>query len=41
MRRLCGQITVMMDGRIAAEGTIDEIARRQDVIAGYLGKAGP
>ena len=41
MRRLCGQITVMMDGRIAAEGTLDEIARRPDVIAGYLGKAGP
>jgi branched-chain amino acid transport system ATP-binding protein len=40
MRRLCGQITVMMDGRIAAEGTLEEIARRQDVIAGYLGKAG-
>lgn len=40
MRRLCERITVMMDGRIAAEGTLDEIARRQDVIAGYLGKAG-
>jgi len=40
MRRLCGQITVMMDGCIAAEGTLDEIARRADVIAGYLGKAG-
>ena len=40
MRRLCGQVTVMMDGRIAAEGTLDEIARRQDIIAGYLGKAG-
>ena len=40
MRRLCERITVMMDGRIAAEGTLDEIAQRQDVIAGYLGKAG-
>jgi branched-chain amino acid transport system ATP-binding protein len=40
LRRLCERITVMMDGRIAAEGTLDEIARRQDVIAGYLGKAG-
>jgi branched-chain amino acid transport system ATP-binding protein len=40
VRRLCGQVTVMMGGRIAAEGTLDEIARRQDVIAGYLGKAG-
>jgi len=39
MRRLCGQITVMMDGRIVAEGTLDEIARRHDVISGYLGKA--
>jgi branched-chain amino acid transport system ATP-binding protein len=40
VRRLCGQVTVMMGGRIAAEGTLDEIARRDDVIAGYLGKAG-
>jgi branched-chain amino acid transport system ATP-binding protein len=40
LRRLCGQITVMIDGRIAAEGALDEIARRQDIIAGYLGKAG-
>ena len=40
VRRLCGRVTVMMGGRIAAEGTLDEIARRHDVIAGYLGKAG-
>jgi branched-chain amino acid transport system ATP-binding protein len=40
VRRLCGRVTVMMGGRIVAEGTLDEIARRQDVIAGYLGKAG-
>jgi branched-chain amino acid transport system ATP-binding protein len=40
VRRLCGQVSVMMGGRIAAEGTLDEIVRRQDVIAGYLGKAG-
>jgi branched-chain amino acid transport system ATP-binding protein len=40
VRRLCGRVTVMMGGRIAAEGTLDEIARRHDVITGYLGKAG-
>jgi branched-chain amino acid transport system ATP-binding protein len=40
MRRLCKQVTVMMDGRIAAEGTLDEVARREDIIAGYLGRAG-
>jgi branched-chain amino acid transport system ATP-binding protein len=40
MRRLCRKITVLMEGRVAAEGTLDEIASRQDVIAGYLGKAG-
>jgi ABC-type branched-subunit amino acid transport system ATPase component len=40
VRRLCGRVTVMMGGRIAAEDTLDEIARRHDVIAGYLGKAG-
>jgi branched-chain amino acid transport system ATP-binding protein len=40
VRRLCARVTMMMGGRIAAEGTLDDISRRQDVIAGYLGKAG-
>ena len=39
MRRLCHRITVMMEGRVAVEGTLDEVARRPEVIAGYLGKA--
>ena len=39
MRRLCHRITVMMEGRIAVEGTLDEVARAPEVIAGYLGKA--
>ena len=39
MRRLCHRITVMMEGRIAVEGSLDEVASRPEVIAGYLGKA--
>lgn len=39
IRRLCPQVTVMMEGRIAAQGTLDEVARLPEVIAGYLGKA--
>jgi ABC-type branched-subunit amino acid transport system ATPase component len=38
MRRLCSKITVMIDGGIAAEGTLDEVASRPDVITAYLGK---
>jgi ABC-type branched-subunit amino acid transport system ATPase component len=38
MRRLCRKITVMIDGSIAAEGTLDEVASRPDIIAAYLGK---
>jgi branched-chain amino acid transport system ATP-binding protein len=38
MRRLCGRITVMIDGGIAAEGTLDEVASRPDIITAYLGK---
>jgi branched-chain amino acid transport system ATP-binding protein len=39
VRRLCSQVTVMMEGRVAAQGTLDEVARLPEVIAGYLGKA--
>ncbi|WIM12501.1 ATP-binding cassette domain-containing protein [Enhydrobacter sp.] len=39
VRRLCRQVTVMMEGRVAAQGTLDEVARLPAVIAGYLGKA--
>ncbi len=38
MRRLCSKITVMIDGGIAAEGSLDEVASRPDIIAAYLGK---
>ncbi len=39
VRRLCPQVTVMMEGRVAAHGSLDEVARLPEVIAGYLGKA--
>ena len=39
VRRLCRQVTVMMEGRLAAQGTLDQVARLPEVIAGYLGKA--
>ena len=39
VRRLCRQVTVMMEGRVAAQGTLDEVARLPEVIAGYLGTA--
>jgi branched-chain amino acid transport system ATP-binding protein len=39
MRRLCGRITVLIAGRLAAEGSLDEIAAREDVVAAYLGKS--
>jgi branched-chain amino acid transport system ATP-binding protein len=39
IRRLCPQVTVMMEGRVAAQGTLDEVARLPDVISGYLGKS--
>ena len=39
IRRLCPQVTVMIEGRVAAEGTLDEVAARADVVAAYLGKS--
>jgi branched-chain amino acid transport system ATP-binding protein len=38
VRRLCRRVTVLVEGRIAAEGTLDEVAARGDVLAAYLGK---
>jgi branched-chain amino acid transport system ATP-binding protein len=38
IRRLCPRVTVMIEGRIAAEGTLDEIAADEAVLAAYLGK---
>ena len=39
MRRLCRKVTVLIDGRVMTEGTLDEVAARQEVISAYLGKA--
>ena len=39
IRRICPRVTVMIAGRVAAEGPLDEIARREDVIAAYLGRS--
>jgi branched-chain amino acid transport system ATP-binding protein len=39
MRRLCQKITVLIEGRVVAEGPLEEVAAREDVIAAYLGKA--
>jgi branched-chain amino acid transport system ATP-binding protein len=39
MRRLCRKITVLIEGRVVAEGSLDEIAARADVVAAYLGKS--
>ncbi|HLI11775.1 MAG TPA: ATP-binding cassette domain-containing protein [Alphaproteobacteria bacterium] len=39
MRRLCQKITVMIEGRVVAEGPLEEVAARDDVITAYLGKA--
>jgi branched-chain amino acid transport system ATP-binding protein len=39
IRRLCRRVTVMIEGRIGAEGALDEVAGREEVIGAYLGKA--
>jgi ABC-type branched-subunit amino acid transport system ATPase component len=39
MRRLCHSVSVLMEGRVVSEGTLDEIAAHPQVIAAYLGKA--
>ena len=38
VRRLCPKVTVMMEGSVAATGSLDEVARLPEVIAGYLGR---
>jgi len=32
-------VTVLIDGRVMTEGTLEEVAGRQEVISAYLGKA--
>ena len=39
VRRLCPRVTVMIQGRVAAEGTLEDVARRPDVVQAYLGSA--
>jgi ABC-type branched-subunit amino acid transport system ATPase component len=39
IRRICPRVTVMIAGRAAAEGPLNEIARREDVITAYLGRS--
>jgi ABC-type branched-subunit amino acid transport system ATPase component len=39
VRQLCPRVTVMIAGRVAAEGPLDEIARREDVVTAYLGRS--
>jgi len=39
IRRICPRVTVMIAGRIAAEGPLEEIARREDVVTAYLGRS--
>jgi ABC-type branched-subunit amino acid transport system ATPase component len=38
VRRLCPRVSVMISGRVAAEGSLEEVARREDVITAYLGR---
>jgi branched-chain amino acid transport system ATP-binding protein len=37
IRQMCSKVTVLAEGRIITEGTMDEIASHQDVIDAYLG----
>ena len=39
MRRLCRRVSVVMQGRVVGEGTLDEVAARDDVVSGYLGRS--
>jgi ABC-type branched-subunit amino acid transport system ATPase component len=39
IRRLCPVVTVMIDGRVAAEGPLDAVAANETVLTAYLGAA--
>ena len=39
MRKLCQKVTVLIEGRVVTEGTLDEVAAKREVVAAYLGKA--
>ena len=38
LRRLCSQVTVMHEGKLIAEGTLDEVANHALVLEAYLGR---
>ena len=38
LRRLCRQVTVMHEGKLIAEGTLDEVANHALVLEAYLGR---
>ncbi len=38
LRRLCHRVSVMDDGRLIAEGTLDEVANDSRVLEAYLGR---
>jgi len=38
VRLLCSRVAVMNTGRLIAEGTLDEVANRPEVVEAYLGK---
>jgi len=37
IRQMCGRVTVLAEGKVITEGTMDEIAAHKDVIEAYLG----
>src|ERR1041385_9057611 len=39
IRRICPRVTVMIAGKVAAEGPLEEIAQREDVVTAYLGRS--
>ena len=39
IRRICPLVTVMIAGKVAAEGSLEDIARREDVVTAYLGRS--
>jgi urea transport system ATP-binding protein len=38
VRRLSSRVTVLNEGKVLAEGTLDEVSRNEDVIEAYLGR---
>jgi ABC-type branched-subunit amino acid transport system ATPase component len=39
IRRLCQRVTVMVEGKVATEGTLEEVAGEAEVIQAYLGRS--